>query len=64
VYRGDRVTVQPAGSGGYGDPATRERARVEADIADGYISEAAARRFYGHGETVSHEEAALAVTAE
>jgi N-methylhydantoinase B len=56
--------VQPAGSGGYGDPATRERERVAADIADGYISADAAQRFYGYGETVAHDEPALAVTAE
>jgi len=46
VYRGDRVVVQPAGSGGYGDPLERERERVVADVADGYISEEAARRLY------------------
>ena len=46
VRRGERVVVQPAGSGGYGDPLERERARVLDDIADGYISADAARRLY------------------
>jgi N-methylhydantoinase B len=46
VHRGERVVVQPAGSGGYGDPLERERARVLADIADGYISAEAARLLY------------------
>ena len=69
VYRGDRITVQPAGSGGYGDPALREPERVAADLADDYISEAAARRDYGygyaHGErTELHEvEVSLAAVA-
>ncbi|SAL30788.1 5-oxoprolinase (ATP-hydrolyzing) [Caballeronia sordidicola] len=46
VRRGERVIVQPAGSGGYGDPLERERERVIGDIADGYISADAARRLY------------------
>lgn len=46
VRRGERVIVQPAGSGGYGDPLERERERVLGDIADGYISADAARRLY------------------
>jgi N-methylhydantoinase B len=46
VRRGERVIVQPAGSGGYGDPMERERERVIGDIADGYISAEAARRLY------------------
>ncbi|APR35019.1 hydantoinase B/oxoprolinase family protein [Paraburkholderia sp. SOS3] len=54
VYRGDRVTVQPAGSGGYGDPSLRERERVAADLADGYISKDAASRLYGYVEDVAH----------
>ncbi len=50
VYRGDRVTVQPAGSGGYGDPHRREQARVDADVADGYISAEAAVQLYGQAD--------------
>ena len=46
VRRAERVIVQPAGSGGYGDPLERERERVLDDIADGYISADAARRLY------------------
>src|ERR1700712_875654 len=46
VRRGERVIVQPAGSGGYGDPLERERERVIGDIADGYISADAARKLY------------------
>jgi N-methylhydantoinase B len=46
VRKGDRVTIQPAGSGGYGDPKKRKPEAVRADVANGYISQAAARRDY------------------
>jgi N-methylhydantoinase B len=46
VHRGERVVVQPAGSGGYGDPLERDRQHVLDDIADGYISVSAARELY------------------
>jgi N-methylhydantoinase B len=48
VYRGDRVLVQPAGSGGFGDPNFRDNSAIEADVADGYVTEAAASRDYVH----------------
>ena len=47
VRQGDRVVVQPAGSGGYGDPRQRPAEDVMADLANGYISEASARNQYG-----------------
>jgi N-methylhydantoinase B len=47
VRKGDRVVVQPAGSGGYGDPNERPAEDVMADLANGYISEASARNLYG-----------------
>jgi N-methylhydantoinase B len=55
------VIVQPAGSGGYGDPLDRERERVVGDIADGYISAEAARRLY---KVELDETPALAVAHE
>lgn len=61
VRRGERVIVQPAGSGGYGDPLDRERERVVGDIADGYISAEAARRLY---KVELDETPALAVAHE
>jgi N-methylhydantoinase B len=42
------IRVTTGGGGGYGDPRERERELVEADIADGYISEAAAKELYGY----------------
>jgi N-methylhydantoinase B len=47
VRRGDIVLLQPAGSGGYGDPAKRERVRLLDDLRDGYITPAALERDYG-----------------
>ena len=47
VHRGDRVVVQPAGSGGYGDPGLRPQAAVQRDVLDGYVTAKAARELYG-----------------
>jgi len=46
VQRGDRVIIQAPGSGGYGDPRERPAALVASDLADGYITQEAARRVY------------------
>ncbi|HEX5328520.1 MAG TPA: hydantoinase B/oxoprolinase family protein [Acetobacteraceae bacterium] len=47
---GARVVVHAPGSGGYGPPAARDPARLCEDIADGYVTLAAARRDYHHRE--------------
>lgn len=44
---GDRVLLWTPGGGGYGDPKKREPGAVEIDLAEGYVSEAEARRVYG-----------------
>jgi N-methylhydantoinase B len=44
---GDRVTVETAGGGGFGDPRQRDRSLVAEDIANGKISANAAREIYG-----------------
>jgi N-methylhydantoinase B len=43
-----QIRVTTGGGGGYGDPKQRERALVEADLADGYISRKAAKEQYGY----------------
>jgi N-methylhydantoinase B len=48
VHLGDRVLLQPAGSGGYGDPKERAVTSIEADLLDGYITLEAARTLYGY----------------
>ena len=54
---GDLITVTAGGGGGYGDPRRRDRARVAADVAQGYITPAAARDLYGWDETLDHPAA-------
>jgi N-methylhydantoinase B len=44
---GDRVTMETAGGGGYGDPREREPARLEADLSDGKVSAAGAKLYAG-----------------
>lgn len=44
---GDTFTTFEAGGGGYGDPLTRDRRLVEADLAAGLVSPQAAREVYG-----------------
>jgi N-methylhydantoinase B len=47
VAYGDVVSFQQSGAGGYGDPFTRDPARVLEDVLDEYVSIEAARRQYG-----------------
>jgi len=46
VSRGDRLVVETAGGGGFGDPAARAPERIEADVANGKVSRAAAATLY------------------
>jgi N-methylhydantoinase B len=45
--RGDLVRVVSSGGGGHGDPLARDVSRVQDDVADGFVSVAAALRDYG-----------------
>ncbi len=47
LRKGDRVVVETAGGGGYGDPHERARAGVAADIRNGKVSSPAAGILYG-----------------
>jgi len=47
MHKGDRLSIDYAGGGGYGNPADRDRERVKADVRAGIVSEAAARDVYG-----------------
>lgn len=47
LKRGDLVRVVSTGGGGYGDPLERDLAQVEDDVADGFVSVAAALADYG-----------------
>jgi N-methylhydantoinase B len=47
LRRSDRVVIETAGGGGFGDPLTRDRELVAADIANGKVSETAGQEHYG-----------------
>ncbi len=46
IPKGERLDFLTGGGGGYGDPAERPVEAVKADLADGYITEAFARKHY------------------
>jgi len=47
IAAGERVVIHTPGGGGYGDPRTRERAKLADDLANGLVSQQAARATYG-----------------
>jgi len=46
VPAGGRVVMEAPGSGGYGPLSARDPALLREDLADGYVTEKAARRDY------------------
>jgi N-methylhydantoinase B/oxoprolinase/acetone carboxylase alpha subunit len=48
VHQGDRIRIRTAGGGGFGETAKRDRAAIENDLAEGYISPERANRDYGY----------------
>jgi N-methylhydantoinase B len=44
---GDVLIMESSGGGGFADPLDRELSRIAADVAEGYVSRAAAERIYG-----------------
>jgi N-methylhydantoinase B len=47
VPAGRRLVLQLPGGGGYGDPSTRDKALVAADLSNGYLSQQQAQTEYG-----------------
>ena len=47
LRKGDRLVIETAGGGGYGDPLERSAAEVREDVRNGKVSEEAARSVYG-----------------
>jgi 5-oxoprolinase (ATP-hydrolysing)/N-methylhydantoinase B len=47
LKRGDELRYRAPGGAGFGDPRSRDRARVVEDVLEGYVSPAAAREQYG-----------------
>jgi N-methylhydantoinase B len=50
---GDVVVMESSGGGGFGDPTKRDTARVEADMVDGYVTEAGASVYREQAPLVS-----------
>lgn len=50
MHQGERFLLQSAGGGGYGEPRERDRAALDRDIAEGYVSKDAAVKDYGSNE--------------
>jgi N-methylhydantoinase B len=48
MHAGERFLLQSAGGGGYGDPGARDRAALARDVAEGYVSQDAARKDYSN----------------
>jgi N-methylhydantoinase B/oxoprolinase/acetone carboxylase alpha subunit len=48
VHEGDRIRIRTAGGGGFGEPAERNRAAIENDLAEGYVSPDRADKDYGY----------------
>jgi len=47
LFVGDRVLIETAGGGGFGDPRERDRELVKADVANGKVSKEKATAIYG-----------------
>lgn len=50
IPAGRRLVIETPGGGGIGDPMTRGREAVQADIDEGFVSETAAREKYGYSK--------------
>ncbi len=48
IRPGDRVRISVPGGGGFGDPQGRDRAMIEEDLREGFITPEAAERDYGY----------------
>jgi N-methylhydantoinase B len=47
---GARICLRAPGAGGFGPPAARDRARLRADVLDGYVTPEAALAEYGYAD--------------
>jgi N-methylhydantoinase B len=48
VTEGDRIQLESAGGGGFGDPRQRPPELVAEDVRQGFVTPEAARRYYGY----------------
>jgi N-methylhydantoinase B len=47
LHHGDIVSLRTSGAGGYGNPSERDPSAIHSDLADGYVTPAAAEASYG-----------------
>jgi N-methylhydantoinase B len=59
---GDVLVMESSGGGGFGDPLERDPARVAEDLAEGYVTPAAATAIYGVVQTDGALDAAATAT--
>ncbi len=63
LRQGDVVSLRSSGGGGWGDPLDREPEEVLADVRDGYLTPAAAKRDYGVVVAAASGQVEAATTA-
>jgi N-methylhydantoinase B len=51
LQKGDRLIIETAGAGGYGDPHDRDQTAILRDLENGFISDTEAREVYGVTQT-------------
>jgi N-methylhydantoinase B/oxoprolinase/acetone carboxylase alpha subunit len=56
LHDGDQVKILMPGGGGYGDPLERDRALIERDLHEGFITVEAAREHYGYESEKEHSD--------
>jgi N-methylhydantoinase B len=61
LEQGEKIYGRDCGGGGYGDPLTREPARVREDVAEGWVSARTARETYGVKIEVDESDFGFAV---
>lgn len=53
LVKGDVIRIATGGGGGWGDPREREPERIEQDIENGFLTEAAAAEAYGYRRRIA-----------
>jgi N-methylhydantoinase B/oxoprolinase/acetone carboxylase alpha subunit len=48
LSRGERLRIESAGGGGYGDPRDRDPLAIEQDVVNGHVTREQARAAYGY----------------
>jgi N-methylhydantoinase B/oxoprolinase/acetone carboxylase alpha subunit len=56
LHDGDQVKILMPGGGGYGDPLERDRALIERDLHEGFVTIEAAREHYGYESEKEHSD--------